>query len=331
MFGLGRRGGTVSHRFCSVIVATAGTTTGKVERCQKGMAHSNRSSVPGIVWTTRKCCKHVLTHQSCFCDKTPMSREADHFTAGPFLVDRFILREMLMERRWSKVRPIWVPESFEVDKPTSEYIREWAIMRPEGIAIKFYGQDITYGALNSLIDRAAQGLVQLGVRKGDRVAVHMDNCPQFIIAYFSIQRAGGVVVPVNPMLKQAELEHELNDAGIETLIGLDSLYEEVAKARPSTPLKRVILSSLAEYFPKNPVLPLPQTASKKRPHMRDTIRLTELIANGKDEPICLVDDMRNELALLQYTGGTSGTPRGHDYALHARICEYRGHVLVPPP
>ena len=149
-----------------------------------------------------------------------------------------------MERRWHKVWPLWVPKTFAVKKPTSEYIREWASFTPQKIALSFHGRDFTYIELNSLIDRAAWGLVDLGVKPGDRVAIHMENCPQFVIAYFGAQRAGAIVVPVNPMFKQAELDYELNDSQAETLIGLDTLYAEVEKVRGGTPLKNVILTSL---------------------------------------------------------------------------------------
>jgi len=117
-----------------------------------------------------------------------------------------------MERRWYKVWPPWVPKVFEPEKPTSEYIRNWATLRPERIALSFYGRDITYRELDETIDCLTAGLIHLGVKKGDRVALYMENCPQFVMSYFAIHRAGGVVVPLNPMFKHAELEYEITDA-----------------------------------------------------------------------------------------------------------------------
>lgn len=106
-----------------------------------------------------------------------------------------------MEHRWLKAWPVWAPKTFDADRPTSEYVREWAELTPNRIALSFYGRDISYSEFNRQIDRAAWGLLDLGLKKGDRVAVHMENCPQFAIAYFAAQRAGGVTVPVNPMFK----------------------------------------------------------------------------------------------------------------------------------
>ncbi|MBF0550062.1 MAG: AMP-binding protein [Deltaproteobacteria bacterium] len=225
-----------------------------------------------------------------------------------------------MDHRWYQVWPVWVPKTFEVDRPTSEYIREWAGCRPESIAVSFYGQDITYRELDGLIDRLAWGLVDLGVGKGDRVAIHLDNCPQFVIAYFAVQRAGAMVVPVNPMLKHAELEHEINDAGAETLIGLDYLYPEVEKVRSRTTLKNVIITSLGDFLPEDPLFHLPPEAGKAKPAFSNTIDFLYFINKSKNAPICRVHDLKTDLALLIYTGGTTGTPKGVMINHHALSC-----------
>jgi long-chain acyl-CoA synthetase len=215
-----------------------------------------------------------------------------------------------MEKKWHKVWPVWVPKTYEVDRPTCEYIREWAELTPDGVALNFFGRRMSYRELNDLIDRFAAGLLDLGLLRGDRVAVHMENCPQFVIAYFGAQRAGGVVVPVNPMFKGAELEQEMNDAGIETYIGMDSLYGEVAAIRHKTSLRRAVLTSLADFLPPQPELPLPDESSCQKQSFADTIAFGDVVKDGEVGPVCNIGDLRKDLALLQYTGGTTGIPKG---------------------
>lgn len=215
-----------------------------------------------------------------------------------------------MNHRWYEAWPAWTPRRIEVVKPVSEYMRSWAETTPDHIALSFYGRDVTYGELNNLADRMAHGLKDLGVKRGDRVAIHMQNCPQFVIAYLGALRAGGVAVAVNPMFKSAELDWELNDAGAETLVGLDHLYPEVEKVRSRTPLKNVILTSLKDFLPDHPVFPLSAEALAERKVFTDTVDLMELLDESSDEPICRVSGLKSNLAVLQYTGGTTGLPKG---------------------
>ena len=215
-----------------------------------------------------------------------------------------------MSPRWDKVWPLWAPRTIEIEKPASEYVRDWSRWTPERIALSFYGRDLSYAELNNLTDRMAWGLKGLGVKKGDRVAIHMENCPQFVIAYFGVQRAGGVVVAVNPMFKGPELEFELNDSRAETLVGIDTLYSEVQRVRERTFLKNVILTCARDFLPAVPSLALPEEARHGAPSFPDTIDFLELIGDSPDDPVCEVIDLKNELALLQYTGGTTGIPKG---------------------
>lgn len=215
-----------------------------------------------------------------------------------------------MEKRWYKVWPMWVPKHLDIEEPVSEYLRDWAAYTPGKIAIRFYDRDITYGDLNGLIDRMANLLIGLGLRKGERVALFMENCPQFVISYYGTLRAGGIVVPLNPMFKHAEVEYEVNDAGATILIGLDTLYPEVEKVRARTSLQHVILTSLQDYLPEELVLSPPFDVKEEKLLFRETIDFTTLLSGAQETPICRVEDMENDLAVLQYTGGTTGIPKG---------------------
>jgi acyl-CoA synthetase (AMP-forming)/AMP-acid ligase II len=218
--------------------------------------------------------------------------------------------DVFMEKRWYKVWPPLVPKVFEAEKPASESIRDWAKRAPENIAISFYGKDLSYLELDEAIDRFGQGLVKLGVKRGDRIALFMQNCPQFVISFFGIQRAGGVVVSLNPMFKHSELEYELKDAQAKTLVTLDVLYPEVEKIRNRVSLRKVVLTSLKDYIPEQPVLPLPPEAQEPKRSFPDTLDFLEFLGKAENNPLCNVQDMRADLALLQYTGGTTGLPKG---------------------
>ena len=215
-----------------------------------------------------------------------------------------------MEKSKNRFWPPFVPRSFQVEKPVPEYIRDWAHMNPDRTALRFYGRDISYGELNEAIDRFANGLIDLGLKKGDRVGLFMQNCPQFVIGYMGVLLAGGVVVAFNPMFKQLELEHEINDSGLEILVGSDYLYPEILKIEKELALRKVILTSLGEYLPRKPVLPVPAEAQSPKMDFPDTLDFSEFLKNASPEPVCRIDDFENDLALLQYTGGTTGTPKG---------------------
>jgi acyl-CoA synthetase (AMP-forming)/AMP-acid ligase II len=112
------------------------------------------------------------------------------------------------------------------------------------------------------------------------------------------------------MFKQAELEYEINDAEAETLMGLDYLYPEVEKVRSRTPLRNIILTSLRDYLPEKPILPLPKEATEEKRSFPGSLLFPDFLDKAKDHPMCNVTDLKNDLALLQYTGGTTGIPKG---------------------
>jgi acyl-CoA synthetase (AMP-forming)/AMP-acid ligase II len=215
-----------------------------------------------------------------------------------------------MEKRWYSVWDPRIPKVFEPEKSLPEYFKDSVNATPQKVAISFYGYDMTYQELDEAIDRLAEGLVKLGINKGDRVALLMQNCPQFVISYFGILRAGGVVVTINPMFKHAELEYELNDSGAQTLIVLDSLFPEVKKAGDRIKLKNVIVTSLRDYLPNNPTLPLSPEMKQPKITIPETLDFLEFLYHATPQPLPKMTNLKEDIALLQYTGGTTGMPKG---------------------
>lgn len=191
--------------------------------------------------------------------------------------------------------------------PVQQIIRSSALRWPWRNAIVFGGMEMTFAELDQLSDRFAAALAGMGVTKGDRVGVHLPNCAQFAIAYFGLLKAGAVFVPLSPLLAEREIEFQLNDAGVETFIGLDLLFGIPRQVIPRTPVERTIVVSLADCYP--PVT-APAKALAKLPLPEGTLDFSRLLADYQPEPPDVAFDVKEDLAHIAYTGGTTGTPKG---------------------
>lgn len=220
-----------------------------------------------------------------------------------------------MERPWLKFYEPGVPASIPYpDIALHQNLADAARDYPQSPATIFFDAVLTFQDLDALADRFAAGLQQMGVKKGDRVAIYLPNCPQFIIAYYGTLRAGGIAVPCNPLYVARELEHQLNDSGSETIVVLSKLYPVVKAVRDRTPLKRVIVTSIKEYFP--PILRFMFTLlkEKKEGHFVDISKDPDTFwfqkflraAPAKPQPVPVAPQ---DTACLLYTGGTTGVPK----------------------
>ena len=185
---------------------------------------------------------------------------------------------------------------------------------PDSTATIFFNAKKSYRALFTDAKRFAAGLRSLGVKQGDRVAIDLPNCPQFLVAFFGALRIGAVVVPCNPLYTPPELRHQLADAGAETIVVLSRIYPVVKAAREGTKIRNVIVTNIKEEMP--PVLRTLFTLAKEKkdghrvPFEGDpgAIAYQKVLSLGGDDSAAPVSP--NDIAVLQYTGGTTGTSKG---------------------
>lgn len=234
---------------------------------------------------------------------------------------------------------LWVEHYEEGVRPELTYpetsafsLLERTVKRyPQRVAINFNEAKLSYRDLLVHANRMATALAVMGVKKGDRVAVLLPNCPQAVISYFAILRLGAVVVFINPMHVERELINQLNDADVRTIIMIDTAYRRISNIRDKVNLENVIVSSIHDYlkFPYNILYPLKQKSDGRMPEIPEkegVYRFNQVIRGASPSPPEVEIDPREDIALLQYTGGVTGTPKGAmitHYNLMANVIQFR--------
>ena len=222
-----------------------------------------------------------------------------------------------MEKIWLKHYDPGVPYTIDYPRATLHQLLEESADRcPDHTAIIFPGRfgdtyRMSYRELNQQSNRLANALIDLGVKKGDRVALLMPNCPQFVISYYAVLKAGGTVVATNPLYSPREIESQLNDCGAETIILLSLFYGTVAGLRERTGLRNLVVTNIKEYLPPFSRLLFTLFRERKEGHRvnisgaANTYSLRDLI--HKSAPLPPMANVEPEdAALFQYTGGTTG-------------------------
>src|SRR5216684_7561735 len=156
-------------------------------------------------------------------------------------------------RPWIRHYEQGVPAQLNIPDRPLTWLLDQAVSRYAGhTAFIYYGAKLTYAQFSSLANRFATGLQRLGIKKGDRVAIALPNVPQYPIAFYGALRAGGVIVPTNPLYTEREMQHQLADSGARILVMLDNFYPVVRAVRANTQLEHIILTKVSDFLP--PVL-----------------------------------------------------------------------------
>ncbi len=228
------------------------------------------------------------------------------------------IKQAYLSKPWLKYYPAGVPENPNIpEMSVPELIDQLADKYANNTALIFYGKKISYGRLKELIHRFATGLADQGVKKGDTVALYLLNCPQYVIAYFAALKLGAKVTPISPVYTSKEVKHQLEDSDAKTVVCQDILYSNVEKA--GVKLDRVILTSIGEYLPalkkwfgKSAMakayggmhVPTPEQIKEA-----GLLSFHDLIRRYPPKPPQVTIDPVKDIAVLPYTGGTTGLPK----------------------
>ena len=215
---------------------------------------------------------------------------------------------------WLRKYPSFVKWDMQIPAvPTYQLLYDAVARFPNNPCMEFLGKKWTYAETGALAAKAAEGFQKLGVVKGTRVALLLPNTPYYIAAYFGVLMAGGTVVNMNPLYAAGELENMVKDSGAQFLVTMDltAMYPKARTLLNNTPLKKLIVCSMAEALPFETAVMFNLFKRKTISDVQDDDRQIwwdDLIDNdGAPTPVAI--DPKEDVAILQYTGGTTGTPK----------------------
>lgn len=212
--------------------------------------------------------------------------------------------ETYLAKPWLAHYQKGVPAAVEVPlKSLAQAFDEATDRAPQRTAVVFYGRSISYRELREATDRFAAALADLGVKKGDRVALYLLNSPQFIIAYFAALKCGAAVTPISPVYTSHEVRYQLEDSGARVIVCQDILHEKVVKSGAALDL--VVVTNVNEYLPTLKRLFAKKVEVRGRLHW-----LQDLLKKYPAEAPVVAIEPKTDLAALPYTGGTTGNPKG---------------------
>ncbi len=222
-----------------------------------------------------------------------------------------------MEKTWLKQYPAGVPAEVKTDVyPSLVALIEESFRKYRDLpAYSFMGKRFTFGQVDDLSRAFAAWLQAQGLERGDRVAIMMPNIPQYPVAVAGILRAGFVVVNVNPLYTPRELEHQLKDSGAKAIVIVENFANTLQQVMSAVPTKKVVLASMGDLmgFPKGMIVNYVVRNVKKMVPAFDipgAVRFNDAVSQGRSKPFTAATVGADDIAVLQYTGGTTGVSKG---------------------
>ncbi len=229
------------------------------------------------------------------------------------------LPDYIKNRIWLKNYPPDLPKEVKIpaDKSIPELAEEATDKWPNSVNIIFYGREFTRKEFKDYIDRLTTAFQKnLGIKKGDKIAIYLPNCPQFIIAYMAGLAAGATMTCISPLFVPRELAYQLKDSGAETLVTMDMFYNNVGQIRNEVKLKNIIITNIMGQTPS-----VPESVDQGIFHM------TNLIKDTAPDVTRVKINPKKDIAVIQYTGGTTGMPKGALLTHYNLIAN--AHQIIP--
>jgi long-chain acyl-CoA synthetase len=202
-----------------------------------------------------------------------------------------------------------------------KFLDDSAEAYPGQVAIEYLGTKIKYGELKVYVDKLANALAGLGVKKGDKVATVLPNCPQFIMADYAVSKTGAALVPCSTLHRTRDLEHQLGESGTETVICSDKVINRVSSIKSSTKVKNIIVTSAFDYSAK-------ETEIKE---ISNAYKFKDIVEEHEPKPPEVEINPVEDLAYLCFTGGATGVPKGVMITHFNRACNVNQFMWIFEP